>query len=71
MSAIEMLAPRRPQPRPSQEGLVRPEQDHEPVLASAQLSHNMDPLDLDCPSNWPIHRKLYTSLVAYLFAATV
>ena len=69
--SIEMLAPRMPQPRPSQEGMLRPDHDHEPVLASAQLSHNMDLTDLECPTNWPIHRKLYTSLVAWLFAATV
>lgn len=66
-----MLMPRMPASRPSAEGLTHPGQVHEPVLASAQLSHTMDQTDLECPSNWPLHRKLYTSLAAWLFAATV
>ena len=70
MRAMEMLAPQMPQSRPSQEGMLRPDAK-EPVLASAQLSHTMDSADLECPKNWPLHRKLYTSLVAWLFAATV
>lgn len=64
---MEMLQPRQPQPRPSQENMLRPDQYSDPVLASAQLSHNMDPADLECPMNWPLHRKLYTSLAAWLF----
>lgn len=68
---MDMLRPMIPEPRPSQEGLVRPEQVHEPQMASAQLSHSMDEKDLENPMNWPLHRKLYTSLVAWLCAATV
>lgn len=36
-------------------------------LASAQLSQNMDPNDLEAPMNWPIHRKIYVSLAAWLY----
>lgn len=66
--AFEMLQPR--MPRSSQDGLVRPE-IHEPMTASAQLSHSMDPKDLECPSNWPLHRKLYTSFAAWLFVVAM
>ncbi|KAK4561546.1 hypothetical protein LTR86_004225 [Recurvomyces mirabilis] len=41
------------------------------VLASELLSHSMPRTDPNNPMNWPLHRKLYTSLCAWLFAAAV
>ncbi|KAK5164372.1 uncharacterized protein LTR77_010068 [Saxophila tyrrhenica] len=71
---MEMLRPIQPASRFSEDGMDRsddPKAPHEPMLASAQLSHTMDPSDPECPKNWPLHRKLYTSFAAWMMAASV
>ena len=75
MSGIEMLAAKKPAGhRPSMEHMIPSEQQghhSEEPMASAMLSHSMDPKDLENPMNWPLHRKIYTSAVAWMFAAAV
>ena len=66
-AAITMLSPRMPQRRAELDGASH----HRQELPSAQLSHCMDSADLDCPMNWPLHRKLYTSAAAWLFTFAV
>jgi hypothetical protein len=72
-----MLAPNVPaSPRSSQDGLIHPiavtkDTHAEPMLASEILSHSMPTTDPDNPMNWPLHRRLYTSVCAWLFAAAV
>ncbi|KAK3645476.1 hypothetical protein LTR22_014738 [Elasticomyces elasticus] len=46
-------------------------QHNEPVSASEMLSHSMPLSDPFNPMNWPLHRKIYTSFCAWLFAAAV
>ncbi|TKA63108.1 hypothetical protein B0A55_10628 [Friedmanniomyces simplex] len=68
--------------RPSEEGLMKPMRGpggmngmdgahDEPMLASTLLSHSMPSDDPYNPMNLPLHRKIYTSFCAWLFAATV
>lgn len=73
MSNMEMLQPHETEPRPSAEELLNRGggYHHEPAVASALLSNNMDPHDLENPHNWPLHRKLFTSFAAWCMAASV
>ncbi|KAK3068334.1 hypothetical protein LTR53_014183 [Teratosphaeriaceae sp. CCFEE 6253] len=68
--------------RPSEEGLMQPlgnphDSAHTvgehsgPMLASELLSHPMPVDDPNNPMKWPLHRKIYTSASAWLFAAAV
>lgn len=66
-----MLRPKTIERRPSTDEMLPGDQNHEPPMASQQLSCCMDEHDLENPMNWPLHRKLYTSLVAWMFAAAV
>ena len=59
-----MPTPRLPEARSSADG--NPMQQNK--LASAQLSQNMDSHDLEAPMNWPLHRKIYVSAAAWLYA---
>lgn len=52
---------------------AHPNQDQhsKQTMASEILSHSMSPNDEDNPMNWPLHRKLFLSLCAWLAAASV
>jgi len=82
--SIEMLAPISfdARPSPSEEGLKKPmeksgvlgsidDTQEGSMMASEMLSHPMHPDDPLNPMNFPLHRKIFTSLTAWLFAATV
>ena len=43
----------------------------EPQMASALLTNTMDANDLECPHNWPLHRKAFTSFACWCMAASV
>ena len=40
-------------------------------MPSALLSHSMAPDDLECPQNWPRHRKLWTSFACWCMSFAV
>ncbi|KAK5732056.1 hypothetical protein LTR17_010892 [Elasticomyces elasticus] len=57
---------------PAEEHLIKPMGQHNgPMSASEMLSHSMSSSDPFNPMNWPLHRKIYTSFCAWLFAAAV
>jgi hypothetical protein len=64
ISAMRMPTPRLPEARSSDDGNPM----RQDKLASSQLSQNMDPQDLEAPMNWPLHRKIYVSAAAWLYA---
>ena len=43
----------------------------DPVELTSGLGHQMSPTDPENPQNWPIHKKIYTSVVAIAFAFAV
>ncbi|KAK4898571.1 hypothetical protein LTR49_027778 [Elasticomyces elasticus] len=65
--------------KPSENRLMKPMgqrgsidgQHNEPALASEMLLHSIPSSDSFNPMNWPLHRKIYTSFCAWLFAAAV
>ncbi|KAK1061963.1 hypothetical protein LTR74_010627 [Friedmanniomyces endolithicus] len=82
--SIEMLAPITldAKLRPSEEDLMNPMQGsggmgsmdgkhEETMMASEMLSHPMHADDPHNPMNFPLHRKIFISFTAWLFAATV
>jgi len=82
--SIEMLAPSTldAKLRPSEEDLMNPmhgsgamgsmDGKHEgTMMASEMLSHPMHADDPHNPMNFPLHRKIFVSFTAWLFAATV
>ncbi|KAK0316915.1 hypothetical protein LTR82_012057 [Friedmanniomyces endolithicus] len=82
--SIEMLAPITldAKLRPSEEDLMNPMQGsggmgsmdgkhEETTMASEMLSHPMHADDPHNPMNFPLHRKIFISFTAWLFAATV
>jgi hypothetical protein len=44
---------------------------HHGASAAEMLSHSMPPTDPDNPMNWPLHRRVYVSSVAWVFAFAV
>jgi hypothetical protein len=38
-----------------------------PMLASQMLSHSMPSTSPTNPMNWPLHRKMYTTVCGWLF----
>lgn len=42
-----------------------------PMLASSVLSQSLPPNDPAAPGNWPLHKKIFTSLQGWLFGFTV
>lgn len=73
MSNMEMHPPPAHSPRASSEAFLHEGQTHArgPMIASAQLTNNMDAHDLENPHNWPPHRKFYTSFACWCMAASV
>ncbi|KAK3706401.1 hypothetical protein LTR37_012779 [Vermiconidia calcicola] len=48
-----------------------PEHADAPMLASSVLSHSLPANDPASPQNWPLHKKIFTSLQGWLFGFTV
>lgn len=72
MSSLEMEAHQPLNSRLSSDDTAAHAPAHAPEMtASAMLTNSMDPLDLENPHNWPLHRKLFTSFACWGMAFAV